>query len=171
MTLTTDQIIQARAGLVPATDGKFQAKGISSDYLRERRDGLNSILDRELGQVTVKQTEFKTDVFAGIGDHELTQGTRRPSFPERMRVMQKNYTQLRTSVQEPHDRMPAITELEDGLEKKRKGLLNKCLRKVEAVRETVYVYVREAPGVIQAPFNTVSRGLFCCIKINTNYEN
>lgn len=69
------------------------------------------------------------------------------------------------------DHMPAIMELEERQESKRMRLFQGMKSLATQAGSTISFAIREAPGIMQAPFNSASRGLFCCVTVNTSYEN
>ena len=98
-------------------------------------------------------------------------GAHRPSFTDRMRAKQENYKEIRTSENFGKDHMPAVLELEEVQETKRMRLFNSMKSLATQAGSSISFAIREAPGIMQAPFNSVSRGLFCCVTVNTSYEN
>jgi hypothetical protein len=115
--------------------------------------------------------------------YEQRQVAKRDSFLRNdMPKKQANYQQLKTTVTQDHkDRMPAIKELESRrrpiastVAKTGASVLQRGLRATasvpQAVVSPIYYIIKESPKVFQAPFNQATKGLFCCISVETHYD-
>lgn len=112
-------------------------------------------------------------------DFETRKQAKRPSFHDKVIVpKQKGYQQLTTVLEsEPRDRKAAIRAVDKRLSAKRKertrGWAAKPKHTVDAIKQaasTLVSSVKNFPSVIQAPFNTATHGLFCCIRIETKTD-